>query len=103
MIQWYDHFQIVCLILLLLLVAGRATHLRLVHHINPVRVGGGKTTFLERLLKSVWCPEWSFGSVTCSSSRFILKKGSFPHSRTSSCLIRNFYSSLAQHSSSAAC
>src|SRR5262249_4914665 len=35
----------VCLILLLLLAAGRATHLRLVHHINPIRVGGGKTTF----------------------------------------------------------
>lgn len=42
MIEWYDYFQIATLILLVLLVIGRATHLRITQHINPIKIGVGK-------------------------------------------------------------
>jgi protein-S-isoprenylcysteine O-methyltransferase Ste14 len=42
MIEWYDYFQIATLILLFLLTIGRAIHLRITQHINPITIGKGK-------------------------------------------------------------
>jgi protein-S-isoprenylcysteine O-methyltransferase Ste14 len=49
MIEWYDYFQIATLILLFLLTIGRAIHLRVTQHINPITIGTGK----KRLAKAV--------------------------------------------------
>jgi len=43
MIEWFDYFQIAALILLLLLITGRAIHLRITQHINPITIGTGKS------------------------------------------------------------
>lgn len=45
MIEWYDYFQLATLILLCLLVIGRAIHLRLTQHINPITIGASKNGF----------------------------------------------------------
>lgn len=42
MIEWYDYFQIAALILISLLTTGRAIHLRITHHINPISIGRDK-------------------------------------------------------------
>jgi len=42
MIEWYDYLQIATLILLFLLVIGRAMQLRITQDINPIAIGIGK-------------------------------------------------------------
>jgi protein-S-isoprenylcysteine O-methyltransferase Ste14 len=42
MIEWFDYFQVVTLILLFLVIVGRAIHLRVTQHINPIAIGRGK-------------------------------------------------------------
>jgi len=45
MLEWQDYFQLATLILFSLLVIGRALHLRVVQHINPITIGIGKQGF----------------------------------------------------------
>jgi protein-S-isoprenylcysteine O-methyltransferase Ste14 len=42
MIEWFDYFQVVTLIFLLLAITGRAIYLRVTQHINPITIGVGK-------------------------------------------------------------
>jgi protein-S-isoprenylcysteine O-methyltransferase Ste14 len=42
MLEWFDYFQVVTLILLFLVIIGRAIYLRLTQHINPITIGVGK-------------------------------------------------------------
>jgi protein-S-isoprenylcysteine O-methyltransferase Ste14 len=42
MIEWFDYFQVVSLILLFLAITGRALHLRVTQQINPITIGIGK-------------------------------------------------------------
>src|SRR4029079_97390 len=42
MVEWYDYFQIATLILITLLTTGRAIHMRMTQHINPITLGKDK-------------------------------------------------------------
>jgi protein-S-isoprenylcysteine O-methyltransferase Ste14 len=42
MIEWFDYSQVVTLILLFLAMMGRAIHLRVTQHINPITIAVGK-------------------------------------------------------------
>jgi len=50
MMEWFDYFQVVSLLFLFLAVMGRAIHLRVTQHINPIAIGVGKTG-LRRLIE----------------------------------------------------
>jgi protein-S-isoprenylcysteine O-methyltransferase Ste14 len=45
MIEWFDYFQVVTLILLFVVITGRAIQLRIIQHINPIAIGIGKKGF----------------------------------------------------------
>ncbi len=50
MIEWFDYFQVVSLIFLFLVTTGRALHLRVTQHVNPITIGIGKQG-LRRLVE----------------------------------------------------
>ena len=77
MLEWFDYVQIATLILSALLVAGKAVHLWLTQHINPIAIGAGKNGW-QKLLEFGFAVGMALWLVTMLSFVLHFEERVFP-------------------------